>query len=314
MLRAALAATLATGLLLPASALADGQVTGRDRAGDVKAKGLSAKERRALDIVSVTARGDRSAGLMVTVKFRGNFQKAMGRGHLKRGLAALVMRPAAKGKRPTGILTTGAGKVGTTLRRTASDDVGVVREGRSLTFFVTGRALEGIKTIEVKAFARRPRRARSSQELESASDWLLTAKADAADAERITAFDLKKADCPVLQGWQAAAKDKRASLERDGKWMGRLRDEIIKAQQEIENRSLFRSIGKGLAEFLGAVPPGEEAGDLAVALRLVDRAIVRNKEARENLLRFEGKIDGLLSERCKQQIDTVVGPPVIKQP
>ena len=148
---------LAATALVPAAASA-GSASKRDRGGDVRAKGLTAKERRALDIVSATAIGDPSAGVLVTVTFRGNFERAIGRRHLRRGLAALVLHPATKARRAAGILTKGPGIVGRTRRRTRSGDVGAIRSGRKLSFFVAGEGLADVKSVEVKAFAARPRR------------------------------------------------------------------------------------------------------------------------------------------------------------
>ena len=176
----ALAAVLAFATLLPAPCLA-GTDSKRDRAGDVHARGLTTGQRRALDVVSVTARGESSAGLFVTATFRGNFERLIGRGRLRRGLAALVVRPKSAGQSSAGVVTRGPGIVGETLHRTRSGDVGVVRAGRKLSFFIAGMGVDDVDTIEVRVFSRSPRpraRGRGAKHrttpiyLDSAEDWL----------------------------------------------------------------------------------------------------------------------------------------------
>lgn len=308
--------------ILPASASA-GTIVERDRSGDVRASGLSAKERKALDIVSVTARGDSAVGLFVTVTFRGDFERAIGRRHLKGGLAALVLRPKSKAQKPAGILTKGPGIVGTTLRRSRSKDVGVIRNGRRLTFFITGGGLADVKSVEVKVFAKRPRRSARARgattKLESAVEWLRITKQKAADAEELAATDLKTASCQQLKDLRASAEAQRVLLKLDEKELTKLRDDIDRALGNVQNRDLVLKIGNAVRSLLGAEVTFETVQrDLGIARRLTARALARNKEARENLIRFEGKIDGLLAakEACKpgQQVDTVVGPPQIGPP
>jgi hypothetical protein len=62
-----------------------------DRAGDVTAKGLTTRERRAIDIVRVEATGD-SFATLVTVTLAGNFEAAAGRGRLASAVAGVVLR------------------------------------------------------------------------------------------------------------------------------------------------------------------------------------------------------------------------------
>ncbi len=86
LLAAALLALLAA-LFVPRAAAA--ALTTHDHTGDVRGgKGLTKRERRALDIVSVTAIPT-PAGAVAEVDLRGNFARTFGRGHLKRGVIAL---------------------------------------------------------------------------------------------------------------------------------------------------------------------------------------------------------------------------------
>src|SRR5688572_4620061 len=86
----AVAAVLALALV-PAFAFA-GDTSSADPAGDVVATGLTANERRALDIVSVQVTGEEGLGVFVTVTFRGNIQRAIGRGALEEALVAFILR------------------------------------------------------------------------------------------------------------------------------------------------------------------------------------------------------------------------------
>jgi hypothetical protein len=131
-----------------------GTITGPG--GPVRAKGLTAKERNALKIVSVKATGVGGLGVVVTATFNGNIEQALGHGHLKDGIVALILRPNDPKVAFAGVATLGAGAIGVTARKSRSTDVGVVRKGRTITFFVGGPGFENVGKIEVKAFAKRP--------------------------------------------------------------------------------------------------------------------------------------------------------------
>jgi hypothetical protein len=151
MLVALTAAALASAML--ASAASAGIVSQRDRSGDIRDRGLTAAERRALDIVSVTAVGAEEFGVMVTVRFRGNIERALGRGHLRRAVVAMVSQPRSRRRRPAILATRGPGAFGQTLRRTRSTQVLVLRNGRELTFLIVGPGLSNVRRIHVLAFA-----------------------------------------------------------------------------------------------------------------------------------------------------------------
>jgi hypothetical protein len=130
--------------------------------GAAKARGLAPAERKALDIDRITARGG-TWGLIVKVRFKGDLNAAMGRGHLRRAIVALILHPRSRGQRPAVLATRGPLRSPDTLRRTRSGDVAIVRDGRRLDFLVLGGGLQNVRRIEIKAIAdvQRPRSRRA---------------------------------------------------------------------------------------------------------------------------------------------------------
>jgi hypothetical protein len=106
--------------------------------------------------VSVRSEGVGQHGLVVTATFRGNIEKALGRGNLKKSLVVLVLHPASGGGSPTGLLTEGAGVVGTTLQRSPAAQMGVVRDGKSLRFFLGGSSTALVGRVRVRTFVAPP--------------------------------------------------------------------------------------------------------------------------------------------------------------
>ena len=157
---------------LVAGGASAGTIVQPDPSGHVKAKGATAAERKALDIVSVTATGIEPVGVVVTATFAGNVEQLLGRRHLESALVALILQPKdATGSKPADVATTGAGALGRTLSKTRSKDVDVFRRGRRITFFVGGTGFQNVGRIEVKAFAASPAGGRS---LEGASSRSVT--------------------------------------------------------------------------------------------------------------------------------------------
>jgi hypothetical protein len=152
-----LAATLA---IVPGAAHA-GVRSVTDR-GAPTAGGLAPAERKALDIDRITARGG-TWGVIVKVRFKGDLNAAMGRGHLRRAAAALILHPRGRAQLPAVLATRGPLRSPDTLRRTRSSNVAIVRDGRRLDFMLLGGGLQNVKRIEVKAIAdvRRPRSRRA---------------------------------------------------------------------------------------------------------------------------------------------------------
>jgi hypothetical protein len=150
----ALAGLAAAGVLFASPALGTDIVTG-DPVGDLNGgRGLTKKERQALDIASVHVVGEEGLGLFVTVTFKGNLQQRIGRGHLKDALVALVLQPMPGAGASAGLVTAGAGSIGETFRKTASKDVAVIRDGRRLHFVVLGPGFGHVESISVRTFAR----------------------------------------------------------------------------------------------------------------------------------------------------------------
>ncbi len=180
MLVAALAAAAGT-CAAPAAVATAGAVvaSGQPVAG---APGLTTAERRAITIGSVRAIGDRSLGLIVTARFKGNIERYLGQGHLRHGLLALVLVPSSSSQPSNGLLDQGGGLVSTRFPvlqrdgRRLSARLGVVdvagrervrtvvpggeadvfRANNQVVFHVAGSQLNGIAKIKVEVFAARP--------------------------------------------------------------------------------------------------------------------------------------------------------------
>ena len=138
---------IAMTAIVPASVSAD--VTKRDRAGEVKLRGLTAKERSALDLTEIRGASN-TRGVIVTATLRGNLDKVLGRGHLKNAAVALILTPRARRESPHVVVVSGAGN----RRRVASDlprstPYAAVVDGRELTFVALGVDPSNLKSLEV---------------------------------------------------------------------------------------------------------------------------------------------------------------------
>jgi hypothetical protein len=223
------AVALAGVVLAVASA---GTVTGRGSGQPVRVKGLTPKERRALQIVSVKATGIEPLGVLVTATFKGNIAQALGRGHLVDGIVALILRPKDPKLAFAGLATFGAGAIGTTARKTRSREVGVVRDGRKVTFFVGGPGFENVGKVEVKAFAKVPatRALRTVQggkpgispdeweavgEAIAATEALLPAPKPDTSCDELTAMK-KQLDYvqQVARQWETALKEEKQIIDK----------------------------------------------------------------------------------------------------
>ncbi len=200
-------------LLIGTHSAGAGDVAGKDAGGDVSAKGLTKAERDAIDIVSVRAVGEENLGLLVTVTFKGNFEQLIGRGHLKNGLVALVLRPKTTAQLPAGLVNEGA--VDTDLRRTRSEVVGAVRDGRELTFFVAGGGYSNVQTVEVRAFANlsaAPRSTADAPPTLSDPRWSAVLSKRPADIGQLTA-QAEQLSCDELKALLAALDERIADLD-----------------------------------------------------------------------------------------------------
>ena len=191
---------------------AAGDVTGSDPAGDVRAAGLTAAERAALDIRSVRVVGAEGLGAFVTVTFGGNIEALLGSGHLRQAVAGIVLRPASAGSAPAGLVERGAEliplkvrvsakKVVTvrtttaeTYRKTRSTKVGVVRHRNQLFFFIVGSGFSGVASIDVRTFASLPEKRGGQPGL---TDFLQKDPSDE-DVEEVDPSELSTADLQEL--------------------------------------------------------------------------------------------------------------------
>ena len=108
--RLTLALVIAVGAAaaLSSSPAAAGVVTHAYKA-TVRTPGLSAAERRAISVKSITATADDSLGVVVSVQLQGNIERSLGRGGLANGLLALALVPKASGRTPSGLIDQGGG-------------------------------------------------------------------------------------------------------------------------------------------------------------------------------------------------------------
>ncbi len=103
-----------------------------------------------MTIASVDVKGADNLGVFVTATFKGNFAKAIGTGNLKHAAAALVLIPKPGKALSAGLATTGAGPVGKLYRETKSTNIGALRSGNKLTFFILGPGYANVQSVEVE--------------------------------------------------------------------------------------------------------------------------------------------------------------------
>jgi hypothetical protein len=217
MRRATLVLAAVVGLLVLAVTATAGDVTRRDSAGDTRSALLTQAERDALDLVSVRAIGEEGLGVVVIATFRGNIQKALGRGHLKRGLVAMILRPRNADLAPAMLATRGT-SIRAVLRRTRSTQVGAVRSGRTIMFYVAGGGYSNVGRVEVRSFASLP--LSSSRALAAGPPTLSDADfkkianlksldkvVAAADAKQLTCQQLESVNAGILVYISALVKD-----------------------------------------------------------------------------------------------------------
>ena len=200
----------------PAGAASAGSLTKRDRGGVsnalTKRLHLTAQERRALDIASVQVTGRKDFGVVVDVRFKGNVERLIGRGHLKRAAIALVLQPRSRRVKSTVIVTQGPARSQRVRRRTHSKRAGAVRTGRSVKFFIQGAGFAGVKAVNVRTIPRAPRAAKrafaageandgveemTDAEVEEIEDGVVAA--DAPRHPRRQAIDPDDFDCAELE-------------------------------------------------------------------------------------------------------------------
>ncbi len=106
-----------------------------------------------MDIVGVREVGADDLGVVATVTFAGNFEHAMGKGHLARAAAAFVLVAEPGKGSSAGLVAQGPGRVGKVYRETASTTVGSFRNGNELTFFISGPGFGNVQSVDVETVA-----------------------------------------------------------------------------------------------------------------------------------------------------------------
>jgi hypothetical protein len=201
-------------LAVPAAAEADSR-TKRDRGGS---KGGGP----ALDIARVTATGS-AEGLIVSVRMKGNFERAVGRRGLVRAGAALLLRPKSSSAGPAILATTGPSTRPTNLIGTRSRRVGIARIGRTVDFVIRGGGLGGVRRIEVKTFTSLPGRsgrARASDDIRISEEQARTLLDDDGADEATVGRPSIGTSCPELLETARAAEE---ALKPFGPYLNRLR-------------------------------------------------------------------------------------------
>lgn len=290
----ALVTIAATGILVAALA-------GSAPSGTTKTPKLTAAEKKALDIVSVEAVGVRPIGLVVTVTFKGNIERAIGRGNLRDALVALLLTAKGSSRATEGLVAQGPGAVGTTLQRTKAKSVGVLRGGRKLTFLIGGR-VSPLDRIVVKTFATSPpvkasARANAGRNDRPApiprKDWELLEDAIANDESFLASENVRRAiveaDCLSRAAILDIVKRDTASAEERRQRLLRLDSAIADAIGQLEkgggksSPSELKTISGVFLELVGEstdVQKFNEKGallaELRQAARIVKRLIARN--------------------------------------
>jgi glucosylceramidase len=165
---------------LSASPATAGVVTHAYKAA-VRTPGLSAAERRAISVKSITATADDSLGVLVSVQLQGDLERSLGRGGLANGLLALALVPKGSGGTPSGLIDQGGGltrtafallgKRGRKLAGRGSVDligaervtrmltgarVQVIRAANRIIFYVPDRDVGRIAGVRLEVFANSP--------------------------------------------------------------------------------------------------------------------------------------------------------------
>jgi glucosylceramidase len=147
----------------------------------VRTPGLSAAERRAISVKSITATADDSVGLVVSVQLQGNIERSFGRGGLVNGLLALALVPKTAGGTPAGLIDQGGGLTRTgfpllgargrklagrgsvdligaerVTRMLTGARVQVIRAANKLIFYVANRNVGRLAGVRLEVFANSP--------------------------------------------------------------------------------------------------------------------------------------------------------------
>jgi hypothetical protein len=316
-------AVVVAGLLLSGAA-----------AGPLSPTALTPTERNALRIVSVRAVGAEGGGLVVTVTFAGNLEKAIGRGHLKTALVAVILRPKDASFATADLATEGAGPIGLTSKKSRSKAVGVVRNGRTFTFFIAGPGSSNVGKVDVKSFVSAPGRkpARTTAGRSVSPDQWDDIERDIAFAEQLAILDEAFAngplDCAGLRKMLdtvladlARARIRQQDLQDLGK---RVDAQIARVQDLVGLNATFAEAAAHTIlapyELARNLLTGESTSQqvqswkdvlrsLKLDRRLVDAYLARNQKLIEHLSELKGRLEGLHKAQCNDSGTTTPPAP-----
>jgi hypothetical protein len=315
-------AVVVAGLLLSGAA-----------AGPLSPTALTPTERNALRIVSVRAVGAEGGGLVVTVTFAGNLEKAIGRGHLKTALVAVILRPKDASFATADLATEGAGPIGLTSKKSRSKAVGVVRNGRTFTFFIAGPGSSNVGKVDVKSFVsapgRKPSRTTAGTTV-SPDQWAQIEKAIAEDEFVATVYETIAGDanCDSLRRMNAKVRTDLARARLRETQLQDLRKGIDaginKAQSKLGAhvdfaavlmKSIYAPIGFGFALVTGKTFDQDVQSwqdmlrGLELDRRLVFEYMLKNDALIAHLLELKANLEALLKAKCSDASTGTVPTP-----
>jgi hypothetical protein len=227
-------------------------------------------------------------------------------------VVALLLRPRSSELALSGLATTGPGVLGTTIRKTRSNAVGVVRNGRKLIFFVGGPGFGNVGEIVVKAFVKQPK-ARKLQTAKpvSASWWELIDR-DLAAAESALPAPGGATSCEELKAMRQTveqqlriAADRAALLQKTKREIASELGDLGAAGTSwfLVKEAFLHSVGAPIGVLLGKGTLPEVAADrhrlkktLELDAKLVDAALERNAALIAKLEGLAEDIDLLISD------------------
>jgi hypothetical protein len=223
-----------------AALLLAGLLAGGAPSAPTKTPKLTAAEKAALTVKTASAVGVDGLGLVVTVTFRGNIERAIGRGNLEHALVAMLLTPKGSSRPTEGLVTQGAGAVGTTLQRTRAKRVGVVRNGPVLTFFISGQTAT-VGSITVKSFATSPTSSFRARRITTAAGtpaippgtWEgITSRV--AVSENRGSGGVPEGDCLYLAGVAELVGREEAAAKYNGRSLRKLQQAMAGAIEELQ--------------------------------------------------------------------------------
>jgi hypothetical protein len=282
-----------------------------------------------LRIVSVKTHGVDPGGAVITVTFAGNIEQSLGRGALKKAVVAVILHPSSSTLATADIATRGAGAIGQTLTKTHSKDVGVVRSGRTLSFFIGGPGWSKVSRVEVKAFKSFPP-ARTTSSARVDNKYWEQIEHDIAFTDHLTDVTFESAGTYSCDGLRIVYESVLDDLARARLRTGDLNDLVKKIDAAVadaqtrENKQLFTATfwqtifaPIGVADrLLTGTTPAEKfrswrdaIRNLKLDRRLAEEYLKRNQALIEKLSELKGTLEGLRKAKCS----TTTPPPPPKE-